>query len=353
MEGFMREQARLHPAMRPRDALKCCYQAALGAEHLLCDPARARDSLRHELDTCPASSAAPLLEALAPDTCRISLPAWKAAGLPESWLAEFFARSCAPRADGEERFLCCLQAVDALAASGALPFDRDAWQAEKQAYLAEGIHPVHHSETYRAAEHPAYRVVDFRYARLVMLLARIDLKKRAIIALDGRCASGKTTLAGDLEQICGASAIHMDDFFLPMELRTAKRLESPGGNVHYERFITDVLPGLRRGRAFAYPRFDCGIMALKDSRAVPEASIYIVEGAYSCHPALGNYMTLRAFSDITPQEQQRRLLNRNGKAGLENFNARWIPLEVAYINAYGIREKAHIILPAQAPSPGM
>ena len=32
----------------------------------------------------------------------------------------------------------------------------------------------------------------------------------------------------------------MDDFFLPMELRTAERLEEPGGNVHYERFSAEV-----------------------------------------------------------------------------------------------------------------
>ena len=353
MEAFFRKQAELHPAMQPRDALKCCYQSAFGAEHLLHDPARARNDLRSDLDSCPVSGDTPLLEALSPDTCRINLAAWKAAGLPESWLAEFFVRSCTPKADGRERFFTYLNAMDSLAAAGKLPFDSQRWQTEKQAYLAEGIRPVHHSDAYRAAERPSYRVIDYRYARLAQLLVRLDLGKRQIIALDGRCASGKTTLAQDMCQIAGASAIHMDDFFLPTALRTAERLKRPGGNIHYERFIADVLPGLQSGRAFHYPRFDCGAMALRGCRSVPEASLYVVEGAYSCHPALGNYMTMRAFSDITPQEQQRRILARNGKAGLETFNARWIPMEEAYITAYGIPEAAHIILPAQARSPGM
>ena len=353
MNGFLQAQARLHPAMQPRDALKACYQAAFGAEHLLSDPAQARAYLHRELDACPASDQTPLLEALCPDTCRVNLAAWKAAGLPEGWLAECFTRSCSPRADGRERFFACLESVDALAAAGALPFGADAWQDEKQAYLADGLRPVHHSEIYRAAEHPAYRVIDHRYARLIQLLARVDLRKRAIIALDGRCASGKSTLAEDMAEICGASVVHMDDFFLPMALRTDARLQTPGGNVHYERFLTDVLPGLQSGGAFAYPKFDCGVMALNGSRSVPAASIYIVEGAYSCHPALGDYMTLRAFSDIEAAEQQRRILARNGKAGLENFNARWIPMEEAYISAFGIREKAGIILPALARTPDM
>ena len=36
-----------------------------------------------------------------------------------------------------------------------------------------------------------------------------------VIAIDGRCASGKTTLARELAERLGAGVIHMDDFFLP------------------------------------------------------------------------------------------------------------------------------------------
>lgn len=348
MREFLRRQAALHPCMQPRDALKLCYQAAYGAEHLLRDPEAARAALREELNECGNETQAPLIEALSPDTCRVNLSAWKKTGLPEAWLAESFIRSCAPRSDGAARFGDCLEAVDALAAEGALPFSAADWQRQKASYLSEGVRPVHHSEAYRSAEHPAYRVVNGRYARMLTLLAAMDGRKRQIIALDGRCASGKTTLAQDLAEIAGAAVVSMDDFFLPPALRTAQRLQTPGGNVHYERFLTDVLPGLRRDEAFSYPRFDCGVMALRGERQVPKSSLYIVEGAYSCHPSLGDYMTLRAFSDITPKEQQRRILARNGKAGLEQFNARWIPLEEAYFSACAVREKAQVILPAQA-----
>lgn len=347
MDAFLREQAALHPCMQPRDALKMCYQAAFGAEHLLRDPGAAAAYLRDELSACPADPGQPLTEALSPDTCRVNLAAWKSAGLPEAWLGEMFLRSCAPRQNGGERFLRFLEAVDA-AAGSLLPFSREDWQREKRAYLAQGVRPVHHSEAYRAAERPAYRVIEYRYARMLPLLAAVGRARPCVVALDGRCASGKTTLAGDMAAICGASVLHMDDFFLPKELRTPERLRAPGGNVHYERFLTDALPGLKSGKAFAYPRFDCGAMALRGERAVPAASLYIVEGAYSCHPALGEYMTLRAFSDITPEEQQRRILARNGKAGLDQFNARWIPMEERYFSYYAVREKADLILPAQA-----
>ena len=40
-----------------------------------------------------------------------------------------------------------------------------------------------------------------------------------IIAIDGRCAAGKTTLAARLAKELGGDVIHMDDFFLQMCIR--------------------------------------------------------------------------------------------------------------------------------------
>ena len=58
------------------------------------------------------------------------------------------------------------------------------------------------------------------------------------VAIEGPCGSGKSTLANHLLEIFGdqANLIHMDDFFLPLELRTTDRLAEPGGNIDYVRF---------------------------------------------------------------------------------------------------------------------
>jgi len=345
MHQFFLDQARMHPSMQPQDALKMAYQAAFGAEHLAGDPLRVRSMLQDELSRCPAASSLPLTESIAPDICRVNLAAWKHATLPADWLAALFLQSCAPLPDGPARMEKALGCLDRLAASGSLPFSAADWQREKQAYLAGGIRPLHHSDRYRQAEAPAYRVLTARFARPISLMACLDSGVPVqIIALDGRCASGKTTLAADFAEAAGASVIHTDDFFLPREMRTPERLNTPGGNVHYERLLTDVLPCLREGRDFSYSRFDCSRMALGEMRQVSASRLYIVEGAYSCHPALGDYMTLRVFSDVSPLEQQRRILLRNGEEGWQQFRARWIPLEETYFNAYGIREKAQVIL---------
>ncbi len=332
--------------MQAQDVIKLCYQAAFGAEHVLRDRSRAAAMLHEELSACPACADEALYEQISPAFCRLNLRAWKAQNWPEEWLARMFAASCTPDAGGEGAFCAALDAAEALCAEGALPFSPATWREEKVAYLQGGPRAVHHSERYRAAEKPAYRLVSMRLARMLPLFPWLMRpgERPLVIALDGRAASGKTTLAADFAAVTGAGIIHMDDFFLPPVLRTPRRLQTPGGNVHYERFITDVLPHLTRTEDFAYPRFDCACMALRGERAVKGSGVYLTEGAYSCHPALREYMNVRAFSDIDAREQRARILRRNGEQQLEQFEKRWIPMEESYFGAYRIRERAHILL---------
>ena len=179
--------------------------------------------------------------------------------------------------------------------------------------------------------------------RLLTELQKLSGGKR-IIAIDGRCASGKTTLADRLAEALGGDVIHMDDFFLPPELRTPERRSEPGGNVHYERFLVEVLPKLRTGEAFSYQRFDCSRMALGDWIPVQNNGFVFVEGAYSCHPVLGDYMDRKVFLDIDSRTQTERIRKRNGEDRLQDFQQLWIPLEEAYFQAFSVKENADYII---------
>lgn len=300
---YFLEQAEAHPAMEAQDAVKLCYQAAFGAEHLLRDREAAYQYLKKEYDAMEADSS-PLYEQIHPGMCRVSLAAWKRERLPLEWLFRMFAETAA--------------------------------------------HPqaLHHSERYRSSEHPAYRLVCSRFIRLFPLLqatAGMSQEKR-IVALDGRCASGKTTLAEQLAGVTGAGVVHMDDFFLPPSLRSPERLAEPGGNVHYERFMEEVLIHLKSPKAFRYRCFDCSRMEPGAEREVREGTLRIVEGAYSCHPVFGEYMGLRVFCDVKPQEQLRRIERRDGANMLKNFRERWIPMEEQYIRHFQIMERAGLVL---------
>lgn len=165
--------------------------------------------------------------------------------------------------------------------------------------------------------------------------------KNFIVAIDGRCASGKTTISSELAIKLNANLIHMDDFFLRPEQRTPQRLSIPGENIDHERFLTEVLEPLREGKPFTYRPFSCDTMTLGSPRDVQPLPISIVEGSYSCHTALREHYDLRIFMTVDPDEQMRRLTERNG-AYAEVFRERWIPLEEAYFASCKVEEACHL-----------
>ncbi len=167
-------------------------------------------------------------------------------------------------------------------------------------------------------------------------------KDRVLISIDGRCASGKTTLAKKLKEELSCNVIHMDDFFLRPEQRTASRYDEPGGNVDRERFLVKVLLPLKSGSAFSYRPFDCHTMTFREPIPVNPNEIAIIEGTYSCHPELWEFYDLHIFLTTTPEKQFDRLAKRNG-AKIQMFREKWIPLEERYFTAYKPDMKCELV----------
>lgn len=163
------------------------------------------------------------------------------------------------------------------------------------------------------------------------------------IAIDGRCAAGKTTLAEGLRAQTGCAVFHMDDFFLRPEQRTPERFAEPGGNVDRERFLEEVLLPLTRGESVSFRRFDCHTMALQPAQTVAPAEITVVEGTYACHPALWDFYDFRVFLTVSPETQLRRLKNRPG-TDVEMFRSRWIVLEERYFSAFDLARRCEMCI---------
>jgi uridine kinase len=177
--------------------------------------------------------------------------------------------------------------------------------------------------------------------RVQALLAR---KSRVLVAIDGNCCAGKTTLAVRLGERLSASVFHMDDYFLQPHMRTADRLNQPGGNVDAERFLADVLEPIFNGESAQLRRYDCQRDLLLPGIAVAPERVVIVEGAYSLHPLLASYYDLKLFCRVDAQEQTRRIRARNGEAMLPLFLNRWIPLENAYFDRLRIAEQCDLLI---------
>lgn len=165
-----------------------------------------------------------------------------------------------------------------------------------------------------------------------------------LIALDGRCAAGKTTLANRLAEQYGWGVIHLDDFFLQPAQRTSQRLAEPGGNLDRERLISEVLLPLTQHRPGVYRVFDCRTMGFAAvPRPLPAAPVVLLEGSYACHPDMRPLCGLHVFLTVDPGEQLRRLTARN-PARLQDFRTRWIPMEEQYFRYFHIPETCDLTL---------
>ena len=162
-----------------------------------------------------------------------------------------------------------------------------------------------------------------------------------IIAIDGNCTAGKTTLASALAKEYECNVFHMDDFFLRPQQRTGERYAQPGGNVDYERFREEVMIPLKSGRPFAYRPFSCKTFTLTEPVTVMPKQLNIVEGTYCLHPYFGNVYDLKLYLSIDPDLQRERIYRRPRHVQ-ERFFTDWIPMEKRYFDFCQISGQADI-----------
>ncbi|MGI6172948.1 MAG: uridine kinase family protein [Christensenellales bacterium] len=322
-----------YPLMEVRDCVKLLYQAEFGGGHFVQDAQRALERLKEEMSSAPAPDM-PLFEDIGQGMRRMRI---HENPLSSETVNELFVRCAAEIRGNTERFLEKLKALPE--------------SAYIEQYIASGCPAVSHSDGYRAAYHPAYRVVAGICEAFFPLILAIDkaLSERdfVLVGIDGMAASGKSTVAQFLADVFGASLFHMDDFFLPFDMRSDARLAEAGGNVHYERFKEEILEPLKRRVPFSYRPFDCGTGEFAGEIAVAPSRLAIVEGAYAFHPHFASPYDLTAFFAIDPALQRARIEKRNGREMLKRFVDEWIPMENTYCEAYSVKERSDFVFAAE------
>lgn len=358
LQHILSLHAQRYPAMEVRDYVKLLYQSEFGPGHPV-SPEESLEALGAEFSLAAEESYAPAyaVEALGGGLCRSHLDPRLLTGEDLPLLSRCLTLSSQPRGTlaGLWRKLGTLSAM---AWSGELPLDPRELELFLSLYDSQGCPPLHHSQSYREAYRPHYRVMDRDLALYAPALLAIDRLLRAsdgpiLVAIDGRCASGKTTFAQRAAQLFDqCSVFHMDDFFLPPEKRMPERLAAPGGNVDYERASAELFEPLRRGEAVAHRRFDCHTMTMGEPEGIPFRRLNLIEGSYALHPELRDHASLRVFFTCSPEVQLTRLERRESPESLEKFKERWIPMEESYFGSLAVEKQSDIVVDtSRLPAP--
>lgn len=330
------------PGMEVQDAVKFLYQHYMGPGHLIADDHAALARLKEEWDSIEPDPDIPLSTPLGNDLCRLNLKHCKAIGLSYRTVARLFLLTCSKIVPDPTAL------EDGLDIIYSLPFPHEDVSRYLTHYRSQGCPMVSHSDRFHECYTPAYRIVSEYYVNLIPAFAAVDRAmaehSQLRVAIDGPCASGKSTLGSILREIYNCPLFHMDDFFLRPEQRTPQRLAEPGGNVDYERFSQEILSPLLAGQPIRYKPWLCHSETFGTEVTADPAPLSVVEGCYCLRPDLRHAFQLRIWVDAPWPVRRLRLLERGGPDCLARFEQQWIPLEHKYFEHYNVSDVCHVRL---------
>ncbi len=342
MIKYLLDSYRAFPLMQVEDFIKQIYQAEYGCEHML--DTNTENRLTEECRQMHSPVVAQqLFDTISSNLVRVNLSAYCQNSYSLSTLADMMKSvPCSGSVEGLERRLSqLLQLVE----DHRIDLPVYAVKRALSQYRAGGYGALHHSTAYRLNYQPHYRVVSKMHAQLLPVIASIDRmlyhKMNIIVAIDGNSCSGKSFYANALSNYYNnCNIIHCDDFFLPPDMRTADRLDSVGGNIHYER-LRQVLTNVTKDMPFVYQAYNCHTNSYSDIAIEPKR-LTIVEGSYSLHSQLSNFYSMGIVLSVDPNEQRYRVSVRESADSYHNYINKWIPLENKYMST--LKDKQYIYI---------
>ncbi|MDE7223973.1 MAG: hypothetical protein K2O34_09355 [Acetatifactor sp.] len=337
-----------YPLMEPADYGKLLYQNEFGPEHMISSPESVQERLTREWTEAvqaaagrPDQGKAPI-EEIGNHLYRFHLTGGYDISIAAPLLARLFFLTAGQHrgtAEGLREKLAILQEQENQPDFPSM----EPWLAE---YIRTGCPALHHSEMFRQAYTPHYRVLRDEYAIYFPVIYQIERRllqsEHSIIAIDGPCGGGKTSLAALLSELFPSRVLHMDDYYLPLQQRSPGWEQTPCGNMDLERFLQEALLPAVRGASITCRPYSCQKGQLLETRTLPSAPLTIVEGSYSHHTLLAPHYDLKLFLRCQRQEQLSRLKQREGSR-LDTYLERWIPLEEAYYQAFDIPSRCDMV----------
>ena len=163
-----------------------------------------------------------------------------------------------------------------------------------------------------------------------------------VVALDGGSGAGKSTIAGEVQQLTGAAYVLLDDFYTTSVSEAELRRRCVEDRLRvvfdWERVRQLALEPLRAGQAGRWHAFDFlsglrpeGAFGLqRDVTEVAPAPVILLEGSYSASPELADLIDLAVLIDVPVRERHRRTAARDDPEFLTQWHSLWDDVEAYY-----------------------
>lgn len=177
MQNILAEHFARYPKMEPRDAVKLLYQAEFGPEHMIRDGQKSLSLIREEMASLAGREGERMYEPIGGGLCRWNLAACREKGIPPEDVNRLFVETARSVKGDKRRFREALRLLEEMAENDETPFEAIHLDIFLIWYRDKNCPAVHHSDTYKNAYHPAYRVVSQKKLKEYLAARRESLQK--------------------------------------------------------------------------------------------------------------------------------------------------------------------------------
>ncbi|UZQ84603.1 hypothetical protein ODU73_001636 [Thermoclostridium stercorarium] len=160
-----------YPKMQIQDMVKLIYQNEFAGGHFIDSEPECRKRLQAEIDEIISSrlgSESPLFEDIGNGLVRLYLHRISEFKISIATINRFFMNTSNSIRGNAESFERKVNIMKKCCEDGLLPFKKDEVEVFVEALKEKGYPPVSHSEEYRKAYNPHYRVIRAEYGTFLM-----------------------------------------------------------------------------------------------------------------------------------------------------------------------------------------
>lgn len=325
MNNIIKYHQNHFPLSKTQDFVKLLYQSNFGPGHFIKDYQTIKNYFYNEIENILEDNTN-LYEHIGNNTVRVNLSSY-IKKFDKDYLLESFYQSMSKYTKNSETLN---------------KFQHELTMIDNDGFLdTYNYQDVHHSLLYKEKYNPHYRVISTNFLTLDMKVFQLQnylnkINDFEIVALEGSCASGKTTITSKLNN---TTIIDVDDFFLSPDKKTNQRLNEIGGNIDYELY-EECLKKLKPNTTITYTIYDCSCGEYFEKTLEIQDKVLLV-GVYSYHERVRKYINRLLFLMVDEKIQLERLAKRDL---FERFIKEWLPMEKRYYASFDFIGHADLLV---------